>query len=58
MAVERPPARIDPKELARAPSPEEIARRREVMTETRKLRDAIGPVKMTTSELLDLEDDA
>jgi hypothetical protein len=57
MAVERLPARLDPKELAKAPSPEEIARRCKVMAETLKLRDAIGPISMTTSELLELEED-
>ena len=58
MAVEHRPADTVLEGLLSAPSPQEIARRRQVMAETRKLRDAIGPIKMTTSELLDLEDDA
>jgi hypothetical protein len=57
MAVERLPARFDPRELAKAPSPEEIARRRKVMAETLELRDTIGPIDMTTSELLEPEED-
>jgi hypothetical protein len=34
------------------PTPEELERRRLLLEQTFKLRDAIGPVGLTTSELL------
>jgi hypothetical protein len=46
--------------LVKPASPEEIARRAEVVARIRKLREEIGPVDLTVEELLaedDLEDD-
>jgi hypothetical protein len=38
--------------FTKAPSPEEIARRKRAFEETFELRAAIGPVRMTMAELL------
>ncbi len=46
-----------PRSFSQPPSPEEIARRSRVIDEMLRLRDQIGPIGMTTEELLAEEDE-